>query len=74
MLFGKKKKTLIVKGMSCSHCEESVEKGLAEIDGIVKVRADSNADLVTIFHKGDEPDMDVVRQKVVALGYESGDK
>ena len=74
MLFGKKKEALAVQGMSCSHCEQSVEKGLADIDGVVKVKADAEGDVVEVFYKGDTPDMDVVRQKIVALGYEPVDR
>jgi copper chaperone len=70
MLFGKKKETLTVKGMSCSHCEQSVEEGLADIDGILKVKADADANSVDVFYKSDLPDLSAVRQKIVALGYE----
>ncbi|MFT5369384.1 MAG: copper chaperone CopZ [Candidatus Latescibacterota bacterium] len=70
MLFGKKQEKIAVMGMSCSHCEQTVEKGLAEIDGVVKVKADSGADSVVVFYKGDVPDLKVVRQKIVSLGYE----
>ena len=40
MLFGKKQEKITVKGMTCSHCEQTVEKGLAGIEGVVKVKAD----------------------------------
>ena len=70
MLFGKKQEKLTVKGMSCSHCEQSVEKGLADVAGVLKVKANANADSVVVFYKGDAPNLDEVRQKVVALGYE----
>ena len=70
MLFGKKQETITVKGMSCAHCEQTVEKGLANTDGVVKVKADSKSDSVVVFYKGDRPNMAVVRQKIVDLGYE----
>lgn len=70
MLFGKKQEKITVKGMTCSHCEQSVEKGLADVDGILKVKADADADSVVIFYKGDVPDLNKVHQKVVDLGYE----
>lgn len=70
MLFGKKKETLKVTGMSCSHCEQSVEQGLADIGGVLKVKADADANLVDVFYKGDIPDLGAVRQKIVSLGYE----
>jgi len=70
MLFGKKQEKITVKGMTCSHCEQTVEKGLAGIEGVAKVKADSNADSVAVFYKGDMPNMTVIRQKIVDLGYE----
>ena len=37
------KKTVIIKGMMCSHCEATVKKALEEMDGIISVTA-SHAD------------------------------
>ena len=73
MLFGKKKETLAVQGMTCAHCEQSMEKGLAEIERVVKVKADADGNVVEVFYKGEAPDMDAVRQKIVALGFEPVD-
>ena len=71
MLFSKtKKETLIVQGMTCSHCEQTVEKGLRELPGIEKVKADHKQNRVAVFYKGDVPDMEAVRKKIVDLGYE----
>jgi len=70
MLFGKKQEKITVMGMSCSHCEQTVEKGLVGTEGVVKVKADSKSDSVVVFYKGDMPNMAVVRQKIVDLGYE----
>ncbi len=70
MLFGSKKETLAVQGMSCSHCEKSVVDGVGEIDRVTKVKANADADLVEVFYKGDAPDMAVVRNKIVDLGFE----
>jgi copper chaperone CopZ len=39
MLFGSKKETLAVQGMSCSHCEKSVVDGVGEIDRVSRSRA-----------------------------------
>jgi copper ion binding protein len=69
MLFGKKE-TLAVKGMSCGHCEQAVEKGLADVPGVSKVKADHGKSQVTVHYKGDSPDMDVVKQTITDLGYE----
>ncbi len=70
MLFGKKQEKITVMGMSCAHCEQTVEKGLVGIEGVAKVKADSNANSVVVFYKGNMPNMTIVRQKIVDLGYE----
>ena len=71
MLFSKtKKETLAVQGMSCSHCEQTVEKGLRELPGIKRVKADHKQNRVEIFYSGGPLDVEVVRKKIVELGYE----
>jgi copper chaperone len=70
MLFGRKKETLAVRGMVCSHCEKSVVDGVGEMDGVTKVKANADADRVEVFYKGDMPDMASIKSKIVELGYE----
>ncbi len=70
MLFQKKKETLDVGGMNCGHCEETVEKGLGGLPGVSKVQADHKKGRVDVFYKGDPPDMEAVKKKVVEMGYE----
>ena len=71
MLFSSsKKETLAVQGMSCSHCEQTVEKGLRDLPGVHKVKADHKQGRVEVFYKGDAPDMEAVRKKIADLGYE----
>lgn len=41
-------RTLTVTGMSCGGCEENVETGLAELDGISSVTADHESDTVEL--------------------------
>ncbi len=73
MFFSKKKKeTLTVTGMTCSHCEQSVEKGIKQIAGVDSVKAHANANTVDIFYKGEIPDLVVVKNKIVELGFEIG--
>ena len=70
MLFGSKKETVVVKGMTCSHCEKTVVDGVGDLDGVSKVKASAGADRVDVFYKGDAPDMEQVKKKIVELGYE----
>ena len=71
MLFSRgKKETLSVRGMSCPHCEQAVEKGVQEMPGINKVKANHEKDRVEIFYKGNVPDLEAVSRKITDLGYE----
>ena len=70
MLFGSKKETVVVKGMTCSHCEKTVVDGVGDLDGVSKVKASAGADRVDVFYNGDAPDMEQVKKKIVELGYE----
>lgn len=73
MFFAKQKKeTLSVMGMSCSHCEQAVEKGVAAMSGVSKVKANAAGNSVDVFYKGDAPDMAAIKAKIVELGYEVG--
>jgi len=36
----KMKKTLLVEGMSCGHCEKAVKNALKELNGVLKVEVD----------------------------------
>jgi copper chaperone CopZ len=40
--------TITVEGMSCEHCEQTVEEALEEIDGVLGASADRETDSATI--------------------------
>lgn len=40
--------TLTVSGMSCGHCEQTVEEALMAVDGVTSVTADRSTDTATI--------------------------
>jgi copper chaperone len=39
---------LTVTGMSCGHCEETVEDALGDVDGVTAASADNETDSVTV--------------------------
>ncbi|MFB6197932.1 MAG: heavy-metal-associated domain-containing protein [Halobacteriaceae archaeon] len=41
-------RTITVKGMSCGHCEQTVEEALERLEGVTSASADREADIVTI--------------------------
>ena len=40
--------TLTVEGMSCDHCEQTVEEALEGVEGVTEVTADHESDTVTV--------------------------
>ena len=62
-------KVFKVKGMMCNHCKATVEKGLAQLDGAEKVTVDLAKGIAYVEGNVDE---EVVRAKVVDLGFENG--
>jgi copper chaperone len=44
--------TYDVTGMTCGHCEMSVQEELGELDGVVEVRADHASGQVTVVSSG----------------------
>jgi copper chaperone len=59
--------TITVEGMSCNHCEQSVEAALSEVDGVQSVTADHESGTVTV--DGDAEADDLVA--AVPEGYEA---
>jgi copper chaperone CopZ len=58
---------LFVRGMNCNHCKMRVEDQLKKIEGIEKVSADLDRQVVTI--TGDELDLNQVKKLVEDIGY-----
>lgn len=40
--------TLTVEGMTCEHCEQTVEEALESVSGVRDAQADRNAEQVTV--------------------------
>lgn len=60
--------TLTISGMHCSHCVNSITRGLKEVEGVreATVSLESGTALV----RGDGLDKEALKRKVVDLGYE----
>lgn len=59
---------LTVKGMTCGHCEQTVEEALEEVEGVSSAKADREAETVTV--EGDT-DADTLVDAVSEAGYEA---
>lgn len=46
------KKTLLVEGMSCGHCEKAVKDALGELEGVSKVEVELSSKKVEVEGEG----------------------
>ena len=60
--------TIKVEGMTCSHCEASINRNLSKLEGIDEVVADKNTSQVKI--RGSKIDYAEIEQIVTDLGYQ----
>lgn len=58
--------TITVEGMSCEHCEQTVEDAVRDLSGVNSVTADETNQTVDI---DGEADLDAVVQAIEDAGY-----
>ena len=62
--------TFQVKGMSCSGCEQRIQKVLARVDGVVRSAADHQAEEVRVVFDPNRTSEQTVRAMIEQAGYE----
>ena len=62
------KKVLLVKGMSCGHCEKSVKNALGELEGVLKVEVNLKTKKVEV--EGENLVDTVLKETIEDAGYE----
>ena len=60
--------TITVEGMTCGHCEQTVEEALEDVDDVTSATADREAESVTV--EGDA-DTDALVSAVDEAGYDA---
>ena len=58
---------IFVDGMTCSHCEESVNKTLLKIDGVDSVNANAKDGVVNF--SGKNYSIDEIKKNILDLGF-----
>jgi copper chaperone len=61
---------LRVGGISCTGCEQRIERALGDLDGVRRVNADHHAGAVTVLVDDSRADEDAVRSRIERAGYE----
>ncbi|MBU5428220.1 copper ion binding protein [Tissierella pigra] len=62
------KKTLLVEGMSCGHCEKAVKNALNELSGVTKVEVDLSTKTVEV--EGESLDDTLIKDAIEDAGYD----
>ncbi|MSU02461.1 cation transporter [Tissierella pigra] len=62
------KKTLLVEGMSCGHCEKAVKNALNELAGVTKVEVDLSTKTVEV--EGESLDGTLIKDAIEDAGYD----
>jgi copper chaperone len=61
--------TLKVPGMTCGHCELSVQEALDELDGVRNVKADHDTGDVEVAYDEDKVGTEQFRNAIEEVGY-----
>ncbi|WP_290766623.1 heavy-metal-associated domain-containing protein [Halanaerobium sp.] len=61
------KKTIIIEGMSCEHCEMHTKKELEKIDGVISAEADADQGQAVV-----EMEKEIAEDKLKAAVEEAG--
>ncbi|RUT79487.1 copper chaperone [Ancylomarina longa] len=60
---------LNVTGMTCTGCENTVENGLKNMDGVIEVKASHKDNKVILKVEKNKVNRDEISQKIEAVGY-----
>jgi len=63
------KKSIGVKGMTCMGCEVSLERAIAKVHGVVKVKASASDDNALIEYDKTKTDAASIMKSIQKLGY-----
>ncbi len=61
---------ILVQGMSCQHCKQSIESTLQELPGINKVTAYHNEGFVDVDYNEELINLDTIVDEIENLGFE----
>jgi len=64
------KETILVEGMTCKHCEKSVNDALTKIEGVDKVEIDLDTGKVDVSFDGSLVTLDSLKETIAGQGYD----
>lgn len=63
---------LRVEGMTCGHCEMSVQEALDELDGVERAKADRATESVEVTYEEGKVSNDKFKEAIEEVGYTVG--
>lgn len=67
------KADIALNTMQCGMCKNTIESGVAEVKGVVKVEVDSEKKVGHVTYKAAVVDLAVIEKAIAALGYDAND-
>ena len=64
-----KKEAYLVEGMTCSGCERTVSKVVANIEGVASAKADLGSSTVSVEYDPSKVTIDKIKEAVNKVGY-----
>lgn len=64
-----KKASYLVEGMTCSGCERTIQKVVANIEGVKSAKADLTSSTVSVEYDPERVSIDKIRSAVNGVGY-----
>ncbi len=69
-----KKRNFVITGMSCGHCEQTIEEILSAIDGVTEVNANSGSGVVNIEYDLGKTNFQAVENAIEESSYKLSKK
>lgn len=64
-----KKEAYLVEGMSCSGCENTVQRVVTNLEGVAYAKADLNTSSVSVEYDASKVNIDQIRSAINKVGY-----
>lgn len=65
-----KTERIYIKGMYCTHCEETIEESVLKVNGVSSVSSDFNKGIADVEYNEDECNLQAINEAIKSVGYE----
>jgi copper chaperone len=61
--------TIMVEGMSCQHCKNSIESAVGQLNGVTRVTAHPDKAIVEVDFQGEQVSVDDIAKAIEEIGF-----